>query len=72
MLIGTALLIIGLIYLLANLNLITLPVSFLDILWPLLLILVGAYILLAFTKARRYKRWAFRKYFRDSDRDMDR
>jgi energy-converting hydrogenase Eha subunit C len=64
MLIGIALLIIGLIYLLRNLHIIALPVSFADILWPIILILIGAYILLGITKARRYKREAFRKYFR--------
>ena len=62
MILGTFLVLIGIVFFLKNLGLIVLPSSFWSFIWPLLIILVGVHIAIGAQRARQYKHWLFKSW----------
>lgn len=62
MIIGILLLILGTVYLLKSLNIIIVPITFGEIIIPLILILAGFYLISASMKFRRIKEYKKRLF----------
>ena len=62
MLLGIFLVILGAMFLLKNLGLIALPVSFWSLVWPILILLIGIHIIIGVRRGKRYKEWFTRRW----------
>ena len=71
MLLGLFLFALGLILLLKNLGILQITGSFWGILGPVLLLVLGLYIMMIVQKGRQYRHWLLSRYWKDNERDMD-
>lgn len=62
MILGTFLVLIGVVFFLKNLGLLELPSSFWSFIWPLLLVVIGVHIAVGAKRAREYKHWLFKSW----------
>lgn len=63
MILGLFLMILGLLLLLRNLGLITLPASVWSVLYPIILVLLGIWIMALVQRGRHYKHWMMNRYW---------
>ena len=71
MLLGLFLFVLGLILLLKNLGILQITGSFWGILGPVLLLVLGLYIMMLVQKGRQYRHWLLGKYWKDKNDVMD-
>ncbi|HLE17752.1 MAG TPA: DUF5668 domain-containing protein [Syntrophales bacterium] len=64
MILGIFIIIFGLVLLLRNLGLITLPISFWSLFSPLFLIVIGIYVIIAVKKGKEYWDQAIKKFIK--------
>ncbi len=64
MILGIFIIVLGLVLLLRNLGLITLPTGFWSLFFPLFLIVIGIYIIMAVKKGKEYWDQAIKKFFK--------
>lgn len=67
MLLGLFLVILGGLLLLKNLGVIVLPASVWSILYPIILIVLGFYLIMLVQRGRQYKHWMMNRYWGRSD-----
>ncbi len=64
MILGIFIVVFGLVLLLRNLGLITLPISFWSLFFPLFLMMIGIYVIMAVKKGREYWDQAIKKFIK--------
>jgi hypothetical protein len=71
MILGIFIIVFGLVLLLRNLGLISLPISFWSLFFPLFLIVGGIYIIIAVKKGKEYWDRAIEKFAKGKEKNKD-
>jgi uncharacterized membrane protein YesL len=67
---GLLLFALGLVLLLKNLGILQIAGSFWGVLGPVILIVLGLYIMMLVQKGRQYRHWLLSKYWKSRDDEM--
>lgn len=71
MILGIFLILIGVVYLLKNLGFIVLPASFWSLLYPLLLVVIGIYLVIGARKGKHYLDLFLHKAWKGKDDNLE-